>query len=359
MPMYAAAGGALIGGIAGAKKKPARQVSELERQASANALGSLNSFAQMTAAGANIGDVTAGAQSQRDLGALLKQYQGSGMYDMAAGKTLSNEVFGQQRQALQMAFQDQMAQANKAASLAGRSTNDPILRARLAQEQMRQQMQLNQGQAQATLDFARQSVTDQIGLAGQRASVLGNLGNQAMANQSTLFGMSQNALASERQISWQQQQFDATKGGGWMGALSGAMAGAGAGLSMAQGMGGGGGAAAPAAGGSSGSFGGSFMQGLGQGAAGWGGSQIGASPSTIPFYLQTSNPGAGPAMSSPMFAAAPMTAPAPGAAPSGSWMNRNAFSAADGMSPVASSPRNAFAMSEGMSPTAGAPWVRR
>lgn len=330
---YAAGGMAVLGGIVGSKSKKARQVTDFERQASGHAQGALNSFASMAAQAGTAQDVAAGAQSQRDLGAILKQYQNGGMYDMAAGKTLSNQVFGTQRQALQMAFQDQMAQANKAAALAGRSSNDPILRAKLAQEHMRQSMALEQSQAQATLDFARQSVTDTIGLAGQRASVLSGLGAQAMGAQNSLFSMAQNALQSERALSWQEQQFQATKGGGFMGALSGAMQGAAAGMAMAQGMGGGGGG-----GGTGGATGGnSFMSGMGQGLGGALGSYSMSQLSPmnqpqpqVPFYQMGTGmaaPAAAPAPNFSHLAAGGWTPQysmpyAPGAATVGPWAPR-------------------------------------
>jgi hypothetical protein len=228
--------GALIGGLAGSKSAPDRQISDLERYAGEQSLNSLRAYSNLTGYGANSKDVAAGAQAQRDFGDLLKNYQSAGMYDFGAGRQLAEQQYAPQRQLMQQAFQDQLAEANKQAALMGRNTNDPILRARLAQDQARQSMALNAQQAAASMGFAREAVTDRLGLAGQRAESLFNFGNTALTNQSQLFGMSNTALQSERANSYQQQQLDAHKGGGWMGALTGALQGASAGMGIAQGL---------------------------------------------------------------------------------------------------------------------------
>lgn len=239
---YAAAGGAVLGGIAGAMSSgdlgPMSQLGVNAQQYSTDAL---NGYASLAAAGPGIGDYTKGIQSQRDLASTYGNLasSASGMYNFGAGNQLANQAFAGQREALQQSFAQQLQQANNAASRAGRSSNDPILRARLAQAQTQQSAQLAANQSSAAVGFARQSVADQLSGLGQQTQLLAGLGNQALSNQSNLFNMSQGALQNERNYGLQVAQNERAAGGGLKGAITGALGGASAGLQAAQGFGGG------------------------------------------------------------------------------------------------------------------------
>jgi hypothetical protein len=131
--------------------------------------------------------------------------------------------------AQQQAFQDQLTAANRQAAISGRGMNDPILRARLGQEQTRQQGLLEAQQGAFGSQLALALPTQRAGFAEQRA-------NQALRNQAALFEAGQSALGQERQFRLASgTRFGTqTSGGGVGGAISGALGGAGAGLGIAN-----------------------------------------------------------------------------------------------------------------------------
>lgn len=236
MPMFMAAG-ALAGGIGGAiKKGPKMQLSALGQEGQASSLAALQAYRNLVGVGPNATDVSASLDASRGFANQLNNISSSGLYDMAAGNRLAQQQFGGQRQAMEQQFQDQMTQANRSAAMSGRSSNDPILRARLAQEQSRQSAMLNAQQSSAAVDLGRQSTTDMLGLQGQRVGLLQGLSDQAFGNQQNLFGMGSSALQQDFGRQLASAQYEQSRGGGIGGALTGMAAGAGAGAQMGQGM---------------------------------------------------------------------------------------------------------------------------
>ena len=233
----AAIGGAVLGGIGGALKKGSSfELSQLGQQAQGYVGQSLGAYNNLVQAGPGAQDVTAATNAARGYANTLGNFASGGLYNMSAGNNLAQQQFAGQRTALEQTFQDQLAQANQQAALSGRGQNDPILKARLAQEQSRQSAQLNANQSSAAVDLGRQYSTDQIGLLGQQVSTLQNLGQQAFTNQGNLFNMSNSTLQSERNFGMQNAQYEQSRGGGFAGALNGILAGAGAGLQAGQGL---------------------------------------------------------------------------------------------------------------------------
>ena len=201
------------------------------------------------------GEVAQGSQAQLEFADLLKQYsQGGylpGSADIQKSNELASQLFNARRVAQTQAFDDQRIQANRAAALSGRGMNDPILRAKLAQEQTRQGSLLEAEQGSFATQFAQSMPLQRAQFAGQRADVLTQRGQQALSNQGQAAQMginTQNMFWNQRfnlaQAMYQQQK-DSTSFAERLGStLNGAMAGAGAGMQMAS-MGSGFGGASP------------------------------------------------------------------------------------------------------------------
>lgn len=186
--------------------------------------------------------------------------------DISRANQFTQSIFAPQQTQLNQAFQQQLYGANQQAALSGRDVNDPLLRAKLAQEQTRQQQTLGAQQTAFSAQQANQYSQDRLGYAGQAAqNDLSTYGN--------LFNTAQQGLQSERSFGMQKaqgefmQQANSTSFAQRLGAtLQGGIAGAGAGL-QAGGLSslfGGGGGTSPGPGGfSMPSFGGSASSGGG------------------------------------------------------------------------------------------------
>jgi hypothetical protein len=127
----------------------------------------------------------------------------------------------------------------------GRDINDPVLRGQLMQEQTRQQQMLNSQQGAYGAQMALQLPGQRLGYSMSRADIMSQLGNQALQNQYSLYGLGSQGLDQER--NWRFQTSDRfgtstqESGGGLKGALTGGIAGVGAVTQMiggAMGMGG-------------------------------------------------------------------------------------------------------------------------
>lgn len=195
-------------------------------------------------------DVTAGLDSTRGLANMLEQYRNTGglpdQSDMQTARGYTNDIFAAQQTALNQGFEDQNIQANRLAAQLGRPVNDPILRAKLAQDQIRQQQLLESQKTGFTAQYAQNLPMQRLGFAGQLADVRNSLASQAMSNRQALLGMGQSIQTNERNFRLAQSNRWATgsqtgeSGGGVKGAIGGFMGGLGM-LASFAGMGAGGG----------------------------------------------------------------------------------------------------------------------
>jgi len=222
--------------------------SALQQQAEAGLSKSYGELQGMVDAGPGQSDVTAGTNASRGFAEMLQQYSQQGgnlptAQDMASSQGIAENLFSPQRLAMQNAFSDQSIQANRQAALLGRSTNDPILQAKLAQEQTRQSAMLQAHQGAFSQNFALQQPGQRLNFAGQRASILGGLATQAMSNRQSLAAMGQNILSNQQQFQLATARRHGTgsststteSGGGVKGALNAAIGGFGAGMQMMTG----------------------------------------------------------------------------------------------------------------------------
>lgn len=179
--------------------------------------------------GAGGSDVAAGAQSQRDLAAALQQAQTQGFnpneQDIQGANSLANQLFRQRQVGLEQNFMQQQQQFNQQAALQGRNPLDPVFRNKLAQEQTRQQQQLQAEQGVFATQYALQQPQQRLQLQAQRANVLGGLATQALANRQALASMGNQAAGIQAQ---------GQGAGGFLGGLAGGISGLGRGLQAGQ-----------------------------------------------------------------------------------------------------------------------------
>lgn len=225
-------GGAALGGIA-SMFGPRQVRSPFEQQMLQGMGQSIQGFQNLISAGPGAQDVAAGVGATRDFASLLQNLQASGgvpgSADIMSGRNFASRLFAAREEQLRQSFEDQLIQANRAAAMSGRGQNDPILRARLAIDQTRQQNLLAAERMGAEAQYAEQALGRRVGFAGQRAEALMGLGNQAFANQQNLFGMQQGLFGA----SLQTRRTQANPFGSF---LQGALGGASAGLGIAQGF---------------------------------------------------------------------------------------------------------------------------
>lgn len=194
-----------------------------------------NQFRGMVDAGPGQQDITNSLGSQRGLAEMFQQYSQSGGWasgqDIAQSQQFAGQIFNPQRVAMQQAFQDQQVQADRQAALMGRGTNDPILRAKLAQEQTRQGSLLEAQQGAYGAQLAQQQPDRRLGYAQQGAEVQSGLASQAMRNRLALSSLGEAMLGRERE--WRYQTSPKTgfteqlSGGGLKGAATTLFSGAG------------------------------------------------------------------------------------------------------------------------------------
>lgn len=183
-------------------------------------------------------DVSAGVQSQRELADMLRTYgqQGGNLpteSDINTSNSLAQKLFGAQQAQLRQAFQDQTIEASRRAAIQGRSISDPILAAKLAQEQTRQSNVLNAQQGAWATDWSLQQPMQRLGFMSQRNDILTGLANQAMNNRQSILNLGNQLMAGERAwrsgISSKKNVEESSPG--FAGIMSGILSGASLGIS--------------------------------------------------------------------------------------------------------------------------------
>jgi hypothetical protein len=246
--------GALLGGVAGAipSKSSSNSSSGVivgassdNENAATDAVGkSFGQLQSMVNAGPGQSDVTAAQDNNKSLANMLGQYAATGgqptAADIQTAQTTSGQLFQGQQTALNQSFTDQSIDANRQAAMQGRDMNDPVLAAKLATEQVRQQQQLSANQGSFAQQYAMQQPQQRLGYAQAQNGMLNGLATQAMANRQAIASMGSSIQGNER--NWRLRtaghygNTTSTSGGGLGGALTGLIGGAGIGQSFAAGM---------------------------------------------------------------------------------------------------------------------------
>lgn len=152
--------------------------------------------------GTNQALLNQGVGASQNLSSLLQQYSQNPLasqQDIAASQQFAQQAMAPEAVQLQQAFQDQLSQARQQAALSGRNVNDPILRAKLAQEQTRQQTQLQARQTAMAAQIAQTLPGQRVSYAGQNLQqLLSTAGAQQQFNLGE-FGGRQQAFGTQLQ----------------------------------------------------------------------------------------------------------------------------------------------------------------
>lgn len=241
----ALAGGAILGGLAGAQgqsqtsRRSIGGQTQLGRdidQMFGSNLETLGQFADVY----GMEDVQAGRQGQLDLAAMLQQLSETGglpsEQDIQTARGQSQNLLAGQRASMQNAFARQTAQANQQAVSMGRSTNDPILQAQMRRQQIEQERELAGQESALTQQISSSLPLQRLGFQQQRAGVLQGMGAQATTLRSNLMGLGTNVQNLQNQIRLGQGSTTMSTPGGLQGALTGAVGGLGSAVGIAGGI---------------------------------------------------------------------------------------------------------------------------
>lgn len=247
----AAIGGAVLGGVAGSQKDKASKETissqesrlvaapetEQERQAREMAFRSVQDLEKRLQALEASPVISNLDRLLSELGAPPTASR------IAQAEQYAQQVFAPRREALAQAMEQQTAQASQRAAQLGRSIADPILAAKLAQEQIRQQSMLSAEQSSLAAQEAINAPARQF---QAQLSGIGGLSAQAIQNRQAVYSLGsdfatnlqQFRLATGTQYGSGRQNVVSTSGGGLKGAITGAMGGAAMGIGMGQALGG-------------------------------------------------------------------------------------------------------------------------
>jgi hypothetical protein len=157
----------------------------------------------------------------------------------------ADQIYQPRQEQLNQSFQDQTRGFQARAALMGRSSVDPIMAARLAQEQVRQQSSLN---AEKGSFAANEAVNAPARQFNNQMGALQGLSNQAISNRQAVYSLGSDfantqmnfRLATATRTGNSVQNNEQLSGGGFKGFMTGFMAG-GAGMAKMVGGGAGGG----------------------------------------------------------------------------------------------------------------------
>lgn len=253
MPVAAAVAVAVAGGIAGSEQDVANQTSSSsgsqvrtaapataeEKKARELQLNSMNDLETQLRK-------LESPEVMANLEKLMKELgQAPSATRIAEANQFAQDVYNPQRVALAQSQDQQRLQFANTAAQMGRSSADPILAAKLAQEQVRQQARLSSEQsafaAQESINAPNRQFSNQLG-------GMMNLSQLAMQNRGAVFSMGSefaNSLQSYRLAlaTTEQSQMgkgETRSGGGMKGFMQGFTGGGAAGAKMFMGGGGGG-----------------------------------------------------------------------------------------------------------------------
>lgn len=251
MEVVSTVGGAVLGGIAGSEKDVSKQYydnfsrtsvdvgaqSELEKTGEQASLSALQSLQQQL-------DALQKSPIQAQFSSLLKELGTAPSQErINQANQYTEQVFAPRQTALQQSLEDQQRQFAARAAQLGRSTADPILAAKLAQEQVRQQNALA---AEKGSFAAQEAINAPLRQFQNLGAGISGLSQQAIQNQSAIFNLGSSLAEQLRnfriQTATRTTQGNGSQtnesGGGFKGAVTGLFGGASAGIKTAQAFGG-------------------------------------------------------------------------------------------------------------------------
>lgn len=258
--MYMALAGAAMGALSGSQGSSSTQNqsststvslrnskdldkgrSALEAAANTGTLNQYNALTNMINQGPGQADVNAANMYDRDLAFQMNQFmrEGPNQNQIDQANQTTNRLFAGQEAAMKFNFQDQEVQNNRLAARLGRSGNDPMLRAKLAQEQTRQQYMLGADKTTFTGQQLQQLPGQMMQMGSYISNIKNGLASQAFANRQNLLQLGNSLTQAERdyRINTATRTTDSTMSQSTPGGLSGAIGGALAGAGMGAGIG--------------------------------------------------------------------------------------------------------------------------
>ena len=242
----------LLGGAAGSRTDQTQKSevkvgaeSELERLLRGQQQGQVSDLQNLVNLGPGAQDVTSSLGASRGLASALQQAAStSGLptaNDIQQAQGFASQMFAPQQEQLNQLFGDRSIEVARLSAQLGRPVNDPILQAKLAQGNAREQSLLGAQQGAFAAQQAQQMPFQRLQLQSQLADVQGGLASQAFSNRQAILNMGNTLAQQERQFrldtatrTGTQSQ---TSGGGLGGAIGGLFAGVGGGLSAASKLG--------------------------------------------------------------------------------------------------------------------------
>jgi hypothetical protein len=238
----ALAGGALLGGMAGAQGTKGKNETsslalsnetELERLARQQQEQGFRDLTRIQRE-----DFGRATQASQNYGNLLQQYQQSGglptNQDLASGRSFAEQTLAPQREQIDLAMRQSTEAARQQAALSGRGPNDFAMNTRLAGQRSDLLNQLGAQQSSVGAQYAQQLSQNRLGFAGQFADLQQGLASQAMQNRIAIMGLGsqiQNAGRNFRVATATRTNSTPSEPGSLLstftGALGGAQAGAG------------------------------------------------------------------------------------------------------------------------------------
>ena len=184
-----------------------RSESELEKAATGDISSQYGFLKDFLSRGPGSEAIDASNTSQNDFVRMLKGINANGGMptdeDRRQANIFADDLFKPQQEALNQSFTQQNEDAARLAARLNRPVNDPIIQAKLRQEQMRQSAMLGADRAAFTSQEVRNSPFRRLELQGQLADAQGALASQAMANRMQLLNLG-NALQSQER-NWRLQ----------------------------------------------------------------------------------------------------------------------------------------------------------
>lgn len=246
MGAVAAIGGAVLGGIAGSKKDKSQTTDlststesvQLSAQSAEEKAAEQSAFNQIGGLESDLSGIRGFTQQDQFAKLIQELITGPSAERIQQSNQLTDQLFAQQQNALNQSFDQQNINFSRRAAQLGRSQSDPILNAKLAQEQIRQQQNLSS----AKTSFAAQNAQEGAGRSLQGAiSGISGLQQNAIQNRQAVFGLGfdfSNSLRNFRvNTATRTRDVSGTSttesGGGMKGAITGAIGGAGFGLNAA------------------------------------------------------------------------------------------------------------------------------
>lgn len=183
------------------------EASGLEKQATGDIGSQYDFLKNLLSRGPGAEAVDASNNSQNDFVSMLKGINANGgmptTEDTRRANSFADQLFAPQQEALNQSFTQQNQDAARLAAQLNRPINDPIIQAKLKQEQMRQSSMLNADRSGFVAQEARNSPFQRLQMQGQLADAQGSLASQAMSNRMQLLNLGNSLQSQER--NWRLQ----------------------------------------------------------------------------------------------------------------------------------------------------------